>query len=77
VITGFWWENHIQRDKLEDPDIGGRMILKCVSKNWDCIMDWVDLAQDVEGLRRAVVRLVGPSVGLSVSLHLASGLYSK
>ena len=73
MITGFWWENHRQRDELEGLDVGGRIILKCISKKRDGVMGWVELAQDLEGWRRAVVR----SVGLSVSRHLSSGSYSK
>ena len=73
MITGFWWENHKQRDKLKDLDLGRRVILKCVSKKWNGIVDWVDLAQDVEGWRRSVVRLVGRSVGR----HLSSGPHNK
>jgi hypothetical protein len=26
--TGFWWRNLRERDHLEDPSIGGRIILK-------------------------------------------------
>ena len=62
MITGFGWENHRQRDELVGLDTGGRIILKSISKKWDGVMGWFDLAQDVEGWRRAVVRLVGRSV---------------
>ena len=72
VITGFWWGNERQRDELEDLDIGGRIILKCISKKWDGVMGWVDLAQDVEGWRRAVVRSVGRSVGTLHQVPTAS-----
>jgi hypothetical protein len=27
VRTGFWWVNQRKRDRLEDPDIDGRVIL--------------------------------------------------
>jgi hypothetical protein len=28
VYTGFWWENLMERDLLEDPDVDGRIILR-------------------------------------------------
>jgi hypothetical protein len=48
VLTGFWWENLRERDHLEDPDIGGRIILKWICKKWDegKSMDLIDLAQN-------------------------------
>jgi hypothetical protein len=30
VQTGFWWENLMERDHLENPDVDIRMILKCM-----------------------------------------------
>jgi hypothetical protein len=30
---------------LEDPGMGGRIILKCIFEKWDGGMDWIDLAQ--------------------------------
>ena len=32
--TGFWWGNLRERDHLEDPGIGGR-VLKWIFKKWD------------------------------------------
>jgi hypothetical protein len=44
LCAGFWWGNMRERDHLEDPCVGGRIILKCVLK-WDGeVMDWIDLA---------------------------------
>jgi hypothetical protein len=32
---------------LEDPDVDGRIKLKCIFRKWDLVgMDWIDLAQD-------------------------------
>jgi hypothetical protein len=36
-----------ERDHLEDPDIDGRIILRCIFRKWDVGgMDWIELAQD-------------------------------
>jgi len=36
VHTGFFWgENLKERDHLEDPDIAGRIILRCIFRKWN------------------------------------------
>jgi hypothetical protein len=35
VYTGFWWENLRERDHLEDPGVGGRIILKRIFMKWN------------------------------------------
>jgi len=35
VHRGFWWENPRERDHLEVPDMGGRIILKWICKKWE------------------------------------------
>ena len=35
---GFWWGNVRERDHLEDPGVGGRLILKLMFKKWDGLL---------------------------------------
>ena len=45
------------RNYLEDQDVDGRIILKCIFRKWDGDMDWIDLAQD-RGRWRALVNAI-------------------
>jgi len=35
VYKGFWWVNLRERDYLEDPLVGGRIILRWIFSKWD------------------------------------------
>jgi len=35
VHTGFWWGKLRKRDHLEDPGIGGRIILRLIFRKWN------------------------------------------
>jgi len=35
VDTGFWWGNPRERDHLENPGVGGRIILRRIFGKWD------------------------------------------
>jgi hypothetical protein len=35
VYTGFWWGNLSEREHLEDPGTGGRIILRWIFRKWD------------------------------------------
>jgi hypothetical protein len=35
VYTGFWWGNQKERDHLDHPGIGGRIILRWIFRKWN------------------------------------------
>ena len=41
-------------DHLEDPDVDGRIILICIFRKWDGVMDGIDPAQGRNWLRALV-----------------------
>jgi hypothetical protein len=48
VHTGFKWRNLRERDRLEDPGVRGRIILRWILRklDWGGGMDWIELAQN-------------------------------
>jgi hypothetical protein len=46
-----------KRNHLEDPVVGGRIILKWISETWDEGMDRIDLAQDRDKWRVPVNKM--------------------
>jgi len=54
VYTGFWWGSLREKDHLEDPGVDGRKILRWIFREWDRVMDWIDLAQGRDRWRALV-----------------------
>jgi hypothetical protein len=50
VCTGFWWGYLREKDHLEDPGVGGRIILRCMFRKWIGGVDWIELVQDTDRL---------------------------
>jgi hypothetical protein len=54
VHTGFWWRDLREGDRLGDPDVDGRIMLKWIFKVWDGGMNWIQLAEDRDRWRAVV-----------------------
>ena len=54
--AGFWYENLRKGHHLEDSGVDGKIILKCIFKQWDGGVDWIDMAHDRD-MWRAVVKV--------------------
>jgi len=44
AYTGFWWGNLRERGHLGNPDVDGRIILRCIFRKWD-VGAWNILSQ--------------------------------
>ena len=51
VFAGFWWGNLRECDRMGDPGLDGKIILKW---KWDGSVDWIDLALDRDRWRAFV-----------------------
>jgi hypothetical protein len=54
VHTGFWCGDLKEREHLEDVGVNGRIILKCIFKNFDGVMGCNDVAEDRDRWRVVV-----------------------
>jgi hypothetical protein len=54
MYTGFWWGNLKEIDHVEDPSIGGRIILRWTFRKWDVVpctgSVWLRIWKDGEHL---------------------------
>ena len=50
-----WWKNLNETNHLEDLDVDGRIILRCILKELFGCVDWIDLAQN-KGKCRAFMK---------------------
>jgi hypothetical protein len=42
MYTGFWWLNLRESDPLEEPVVGGRILLRWIFRKWD-VRPWTGL----------------------------------
>ena len=61
-----------ERSHLEDPCVGGRIILKWIFEKLDGGMDWIDLAQDRDRWRALVNAVMNLQVPLNAGNFLGS-----
>ena len=55
----FWWRNLREGDHLEDTGVDGKIILSwIIHEVGRLITDWIDLAQDRDGWRALVNRVM-------------------
>jgi len=52
--TGVWWVNIRERDRLEDPGVDGRIILRWIFGSTKGCMDWINVARNRNGWRALV-----------------------
>jgi hypothetical protein len=72
VYTGFWWGSMRERDHLEDPGIGGRIIF-LVFQEVECgVMSWIDLAQDTDSWQALVNAIINLRVPYNAGNFLTS-----
>jgi hypothetical protein len=58
VHTGFWWGNLMDRDRLQDKGIDGRIIIKWGFQKYDGGMEWIGLAHYMDRWRALVTAIM-------------------
>jgi len=54
IYTEFWWGNLRERERMDDPSVDGRIILRSIFRNWVGSMDWIDVVEDRDRWRALV-----------------------
>ena len=54
MYTRFMLGNLGERNRLEDPGVDGKIILRWIFRKWDGGMEWIDLAVDRDRCRAVV-----------------------
>ena len=49
-----WWGNLRERDHVKDQGVDGRIILRCILRQWAGGVDWIDLAHNGDRWRDLV-----------------------
>ena len=59
MLAGFWWGN-LKEDRLQDPFVSGRIILKWISEKLEGGVNWIHLAHDRDRWRAVVNAVMNP-----------------
>jgi hypothetical protein len=57
-MMGFGEESLKERDRLENPGVDGRIILKLIIRKWEGGLSWIEVAQNTERWRALLTSVV-------------------
>ena len=75
MCTGFWWGNLRERDHWGDPDVDGRIILRCIFRKWEGVVGtgWSWLRIGTGGGGRYLLFCVGDCLVFGVEWKISLG----